>query len=54
MGRCEHEDWDRTICDWVRCPNPATVQRLADKPIATCAECAPYYDPIDEQETPDE
>ena len=44
-GRCEHEDWDRTVCDWVRCGNAATLTRYDGiQQVRVCGEDAVYYD----------
>ena len=47
LPTCEHEDWDRTIAEWVRCPSPASVT-VTDgrRELRVCAEDASLYQPV--------
>ena len=44
-NQCEHEDWDRSIADWVRCENEAAtvVGTPLGRILAVCAEDAELY-----------
>lgn len=47
--QCEHEDWDRMIVDWVRCPNEATTTVTDNgRTLRVCDEDAPLYQRLDE------
>jgi hypothetical protein len=41
---CEHEDWDRSICDWVRCEGTASWIAFTNSGIIrVCDDDVVYY-----------
>ena len=44
--QCEHEDWNRLICDWERCRGTATwLVSDGDRTLKVCDEDRIYYEP---------